>query len=236
MANDYQGSARQYAQRPQATGTDSLVFRFLEARLSELKLCGRALDLGCGAGRSTRFLRDAGLNVTGLDISPAMLELARQADPISTYIHHDATASLPFDAGQFDVILSTWAVLELDSLPRIQKLMAEAARVLKTGGTMFIATNTAEFYRHRWVSCEVDFRENHGPLRSGQQVVALLHPEKVRVQDYFWTDLDYRTAFTNAGLVVTFAHTPKAPPDEAGWLAETQFAPYVIYELKLKNS
>lgn len=37
------------------------------------------LDFGCGPGRFTRMLRDAGINVVGYDVSPAMIERAMQS-------------------------------------------------------------------------------------------------------------------------------------------------------------
>ena len=45
----------------------------------------RALDFGCGAGRSTRFLRGLGFEVTGVDIAGEMLERARAADAGGDY-------------------------------------------------------------------------------------------------------------------------------------------------------
>jgi len=58
-------------------GTYYLAFRDLPALIQRHNHGSRALDFGCGTGRSTRFLRDLGLNVTGADISQAMLDQAR---------------------------------------------------------------------------------------------------------------------------------------------------------------
>ena len=45
----------------------------------------RALDFGCGTGRSTRFLRELGFDVIGVDISASMLERARELDSEGDY-------------------------------------------------------------------------------------------------------------------------------------------------------
>ena len=66
-------------------GTYYLAYRDLPA-IFDKHVTGRdALDFGCGAGRSTRFLKKLGFNVTGIDISSSMIEMARKADPRGNY-------------------------------------------------------------------------------------------------------------------------------------------------------
>jgi predicted TPR repeat methyltransferase len=62
-------------------GTYYLAFRDLPAILIEHIHGRRAVDFGCGTGRSTRFLRTLGFDVVGVDISGAMLAQARARDP-----------------------------------------------------------------------------------------------------------------------------------------------------------
>ena len=70
--NDYQYSAANYALRG-ITGTDAIAFQALSERFTSLKLSGRALDLGCGTGRSTRFLKAFNMQAVGVDVSEAMI-------------------------------------------------------------------------------------------------------------------------------------------------------------------
>ena len=58
-----------------------LAFRDLPAIFAEYAPGKRALDFGCGTGRSTRFLQQLGFNATGVDISEDMLRIARTTDP-----------------------------------------------------------------------------------------------------------------------------------------------------------
>lgn len=51
----------------------------------------RLLDLGCGSGEHTRFLGSLGFEVTGVDASPAQLEVARAADPAGAYVQAGLT-------------------------------------------------------------------------------------------------------------------------------------------------
>ena len=65
----------------------------------------RALDFGCGTGRSTRVLRKLGFDVTGVDISEDMLRIARSTDPSGDYRLVPGDNLNQFAAGSFDLVL-----------------------------------------------------------------------------------------------------------------------------------
>lgn len=230
-ANDYCNSASAYALRD-IVGTDALAFGLIAERIERLELAGRALDLGCGTGRSTRFLKRLRLDAVGVDISEAMVAEARRLDPQGHYRCYAPNTPLPFEDDVFDVLLSSWTVVELHEIEALESFVHEAARVLGRSGTGFIVANTAAFYAGRWVSCEVDFPENAIPLRSGQRVRTRLTPENIIVTDTYWSDEDYRQAFAEAGLRVVGTWKPLASPDDPNWLDETKAAPFVVYELR----
>ena len=89
-----------------------------------------ALEIGCGEGRVSRDLRVRGYEVTGLDVSPTLAGAAREADPGGTYVVGDA-ATLPFEDGAFDLVVSYNSLIDLDDMPGA---VAEAGRVLRRGG------------------------------------------------------------------------------------------------------
>ncbi len=61
--------------------------RELLSRLKERGIeDGLIVDLGCGSGRTARVLNDAGYDVLGVDISPEMIELAKETAPASTFV------------------------------------------------------------------------------------------------------------------------------------------------------
>lgn len=231
--NDYRNSASDYALRD-IVGTDALAFGLVAERIGRLELAGCALDLGCGTGRSTRFLKRLRLEAVGVDISDAMVAEARRLDSEGHYICCAPNTPLPFEDNVFDVLLSSWTIVELSEIGPLRKFVYEAARVLSRSGTGFIVANTAAFYGGRWVSCDVDFPENAIPLRSGQRVRTRLTPENVVVTDTYWSDEDYREAFARSGLRVAHAWKPLASPDDANWLDETKAPPFVVYELRKK--
>jgi SAM-dependent methyltransferase len=89
------------------------------------------LDVGCGEGRVGAELTKRGYVVEGVDIEPAMVELAREHHPAALA---DAT-SLPFPDGSFETVVSIHALMEVDDL---DAALRENARVLVPGG-VFVA-------------------------------------------------------------------------------------------------
>lgn len=102
----------------------------------------QVLDLACGTGRFMGQIMRAmpKLQLTGLDLSPPYAETARgnvQSWP-HVQVVEDAAEALPFEDDSFDHLISIYLFHELP--PRIRPLViAEAARVLKPGGTFIIA-------------------------------------------------------------------------------------------------
>lgn len=60
------------------------------------------LDLACGRGRHARYFAEAGLQVTGVDLSPESIEEARRNVPQARFVVHDMR--LPFEPGHHDLV------------------------------------------------------------------------------------------------------------------------------------
>jgi ubiquinone/menaquinone biosynthesis C-methylase UbiE len=84
----------------------------------------RTLDVACGTGFLTRHLRG---EVTALDQSARMLEIARERAPDATFVESDAIP-LPFDDGAFDRVFTGHFYGHLDEDDR-SAFLAEARRV-----------------------------------------------------------------------------------------------------------
>ncbi len=94
-----------------------------------------ALDVGCGEGRFCRMLGAEGIACMGVDPTLALLERARELDPLGAYVEASGDA-LPLDDASFDLVVS---FLSLIDMPEITAPIAEMARVLKPGGALLIA-------------------------------------------------------------------------------------------------
>lgn len=90
----------------------------------------RVLDLCSGHGVVAAELSARGASVTGLDFSPAMIALARDAAPEARFVQGDAMA-LEFEGDSFDAVTIGFGV---PHFPDPARGLSEAARVLKPGG------------------------------------------------------------------------------------------------------
>jgi ubiquinone/menaquinone biosynthesis C-methylase UbiE len=96
---------------------------------------GTALDAACGTGRHTRYLRGRGHRVIGVDATPEMLAVARQAVPDTDFRLGDLTA-LPVETESVDLVV---CALALSHCQDIAQPVSELARVLRPGGHLVIS-------------------------------------------------------------------------------------------------
>ena len=96
------------------------------------------LDLGCGTGRHTAWLVEAGASVTAVDFSAGMLAEAYRKPGMESvhFIAHDLHQPLPLSKDSFDLVLSG---LVPEHLRDVQHFYAEVARVLKPGGRAVVS-------------------------------------------------------------------------------------------------
>jgi SAM-dependent methyltransferase len=107
----------------------------VEELLAAGRLTGRVLDSGCGTGRNTILLAEAGLDVVGFDGAPTAIERARQKHPRIRFVLADAT-ELAFDA-EFDTVLDLGLFHMLPPEAR-QPYAAGLHRALCPGGTAVV--------------------------------------------------------------------------------------------------
>lgn len=95
------------------------------------------LDVGCGDGKKMKYLRDHGLEVTGIDISEAFVAIVKREQPeVPVYVAdmHDLS-EIP---GVYDAIFAQASLLHIPKA-EVPSVLAELAKKLKRGGYLHIA-------------------------------------------------------------------------------------------------
>lgn len=107
------------------------------AELVRTSAAGPVAELGCGPGHMTAHLRDLGLDAFGIDLSPVMIDLAREAYPDLRF-EVGSMDALDLADGELNGIVSWYSVIHTP--PRdITPYFAEFRRVLAPGGHLLLA-------------------------------------------------------------------------------------------------
>lgn len=147
-------------------------------RQIEFDVAGKKiLDVGCGTGRHAIRMAEAGAEVTGVDFSLKMLEVARKkAAGLGVKFMHSDLNAIPLDE-PFDMVVCS---LVLNHVEDLRSAMKEIARLTKVGGRVLIS----------------DMRSDH--WRTKTKEIKLL--ENFTTFAFRHTQAHYRAAFNETGL------------------------------------
>ena len=125
-------------------GTNGLKNR-IEIDLCQAHVIGpEVLDVGVGSGRASLPLARAGMRVTGVDSSVAMLDQARQqAGDTQIELQEGDLADLQFSDGRFDSVMS---INVLVHFPHWREVLAEWARVVREGGRIVFDVHSQDHH------------------------------------------------------------------------------------------
>jgi SAM-dependent methyltransferase len=214
-------------------GTYYLAYRDLPQIISKHVKGKKALDFGCGTGRSTRFLKKLGFDAVGIDIAPDMIRKAREFDPEGTYYLIKDGGLGQFRGADFDLALS---VFTFDNIAENKiGLFRQLRDLLNSNGRIISVVSSPDIYKNEWASFTTkDFPENL-TARSGDKVRIIMTDVEDRrpVEDIVWYDESYCEVYKQAGLELVETYKPLGREDETVvWVNETRIAPWVIYVLK----
>ena len=157
----YDARAGAYAERFDAAGPD----RNLQDFIAALATGARVLDLGCGPGNASAFMRAAGLKPDPIDASAKMVALANARHAIGARL---ATFDDIGGVGEYEAVWANFSLLHAAAgdLPRY---LAALARALKPGGLLHIGMKTGsgaardriELARHQQPHGAVHHRSDH---------------------------------------------------------------------------
>jgi ubiquinone/menaquinone biosynthesis C-methylase UbiE len=214
-------------------GTYHLVRRELPGILREHVRGRRALDVGCGTGRSSRLLRACGFEVMAVDIAPNMIARARELDPGGDYrlVEGGDVGRLP--AGAFDLVL---AAFPFDNMPMADKprMLAGLRDRLAPQGRFVNVVSSPAIYSHEWTSFSTRaFPENrHAADGDVVRIVTTTFTHGRPCEDVLCSDETYRRMYAEAGFTVLADHRPLGRADDGvPWVSETRIAPWVIWVL-----
>lgn len=217
--------------QPDLTPGRYLIFRDFYSLLNLHNVGVKTLDYGTGAGYCIPFLNGYKLDVTGVDISQEMLKKAEQNYPTIPF-HLIQKGELPFENNVFDLVFSSFVLLEMGTEKEIVAYLEAAKRVMKDDGTFIAITSSEERYSRDWLDEEVDFPENKN-LKSGGKIRLYLKTLGIEFIDYYWTESDYRSFFEKAGFQIAEIYYPLGLKNEPyPWKDELYYSPYMILVAK----
>jgi len=110
------------------------------------------LDLACGTGNylqvQTQSFKDFNINWYGLDLSDAMLSIAKKKASGVTYSLHDADSSIPYETNSFDYITNNFAFHHFENK---EFVLDEIYRVLKPDGILKMRNGAMEKTPGHWI-------------------------------------------------------------------------------------
>jgi len=103
---------------------------------------GRAVDLGCGTGRTAAWLRDRGVpHIDGVDLTPEMLAGAEKRGVHDLLVEADVTTT-GLETGAYDLAVAS---LIDEHLPDLRPFYREAARLTRPGGLCVVVAYHPHF-------------------------------------------------------------------------------------------
>ncbi len=108
---------------------------------------GPCADFGCGPGQTTKFLYDNGMqDITGIDLSPAMISTARELSPHIKYETGDLL-DIAYPSGFLGSAVAFYAIVHFNT-DQVRKCVEEINRVLKTNGDFLFSFHAGEEIVH----------------------------------------------------------------------------------------
>ena len=212
-----------------------LAYRDLPEIIARHVTVNQAVDFGCGTGRSTRFLKRLGFNVTGIDISQDMLDIAKKFDISGNYQLVTNGNYEHLGVGQFDLVQCIFTFDNIPGWENRTNILKGLGKLLNRTGKILCLDSTPELYTNEWASFTTkEFPENLN-AKTGDIVrdIMLDIDDRRPVEDIFWTVADYHKLFNLAGLAIEATFKPLGHENEPfEWISEKAIAPWMIFVLK----
>lgn len=235
----YDAEASKYSKISlEGEGTLYLSFRDLRMLMENHFRSGfsrvKAIDYGCGAGRSTRYLKSIHVGqVDGFDISYKMIQEAKSCDPCGSYTEIES-GGVPKVEASYDLGFMSFVTNAVESEKELKDIFKELYRVIKPGGQLLSLSLSETFYHpaNQWISYLQDYPENHS-LTNGKQVRLKITPIDFEIRNTYWLENVLIEYASQAGFSLMCKHgTLGKKEDEIDWKDEWKSNPYTIFSFR----
>jgi len=188
----------------------------------------KILDYGCGTGTFSRYLRDQGVTVTGVDTSRGMINVAKTNSPSGISYSRISSGDLSrFPERSFDHVVSNFVLCAVPDKSMIRKILDEIFRVLRDNGSFILMnSNWEESNGREFVSFRLDYCDD---LTSGKKVRAITKSDPpIIFEDYFRSKKEYQVLIEEAGFKVETIEEPLAKGNEPFWQDEREYPPFFL--------
>jgi SAM-dependent methyltransferase len=118
----------------------------LDLFVDEVRGRGRVADVGCGPGHLARYLYERGVDVVGIDLSPAMVRVAKHLSPDISFETGSMLAMMAPDAS-FAGLAAFYAMVNF-SREQVRRALVELRRVLRPGAPLLLSFHLGEELVH----------------------------------------------------------------------------------------
>jgi SAM-dependent methyltransferase len=160
---------------------------------------GKVVDVGCGPGHVTAYLHDLGIEAFGVDLSPAMVELARR-DHTDLRFEVGTMTELALADASVTGLLAWYSIIHVpdDVIPRV---FAHFRRVVRPGGVVLLGFHVGDEHRLKTSGYGGRPMSVHVYLRPPDRVAAFLQDAGLRVEARIVQEPDAGTGAPQAYLL-----------------------------------
>jgi len=175
----------------------------------------RVLDLACGDGRFTRWLKTSkqAAEVVGVDMSAPQIQMARDREtkePLGIQ-YHVGDASKPLDMledlGQFDVVFAAWLLIYATDKNMLKQFLVNVHNYVKEGGIFVTITSEPDYGKKfgeemNGISSTTDYNHQVPPQDGGLMTIGF-YAEGRHLFDnteYWWSLETYKNKFEEVGF------------------------------------
>jgi SAM-dependent methyltransferase len=220
-------SERKY-KKSQITGTGYIAYKDINA-LTRKYNCNidKVLDLGCGFGRSTEFLKKISNDVFGSDISEESVKYCQQRLPECKFFINEKKEK--YNYAPYTIIYSILMLFHINNKETIFDEMSRMYNSLIDDGFVFIVNGTKNLYTKKYLSVG-GFKE---PKKSGDKCSIFLKNIDLVVNDYYWDERDLVDIAKKIGFKKHYIYYPLADKSvDIGYIDEYDYPPYFVLILQ----